>query len=222
MLVVTIAILSIAFGWLLMETDLLRLQIPCGKARSKEYIDCLTQMVDNSWIEVEKHLIMKPTIPQLPQFCEQTKLMMQFKDSRYKPEWTNYRRKASVQEMTINRNKIRLNPELLNLYDIISEVNKVQNEKHKPKQVYKAPCNKNITLMNLDSFGEEEKDTEVKNIGLVSIEWFNKHKSDVIPEPTIELIVNEKSFHFNGNYKPGILTEKMGSKIKRQRKLIEV
>ncbi len=41
-----IGILSIAFGWLLMETDLLRIQLPCGKAKTEKEILMLTTTVD--------------------------------------------------------------------------------------------------------------------------------------------------------------------------------
>jgi hypothetical protein len=43
----TIAILTVAFGWLLFETDFLRVRLPCGKAETEQQILLLTTTIDN-------------------------------------------------------------------------------------------------------------------------------------------------------------------------------
>lgn len=42
---------------------------------------------------------------------------------------------------------------------------------------------------------------------LVSKAWLKKHSKDVIPEPTMEVIVNGKTLSVNGNYKKGVVKE---------------
>lgn len=42
---------------------------------------------------------------------------------------------------------------------------------------------------------------------LCGVEWLKQHEHDVIPEPTIDLLIDGKELHVNGNYKQGIIKE---------------
>lgn len=44
---------------------------------------------------------------------------------------------------------------------------------------------------------------------LVSRKWLAAHEHDVVPEPTIEIAVEGKSLHVNGNYKAGMIKDFM-------------
>lgn len=231
-----IAVFLLAMGWLCFETDFLRVRLPYGQSKSNSYIECLTQMMDNEWIEVEKYLTIKPIIPQLAQFCERTKHDNEFKNSRCKPKYNHYRQ--SFQQMTIGNSTFRLNPTLSNLHDFIKDVEKVQSEKHKPKQI--AMGFPSMEFIKTIKTGSEKKQFGMRGGRkhyeyvdttklefydcLCGKEWLEAHYKDEYPEPIIELEVNDKTFCVNGNYKKRLITEYMMGKAKKskQNKMIEV
>lgn len=218
-------IVGIFYMWMLCETDFLRVRLPTGNTKSNEYIKALSEMLDANFAEIDRYLVIKPKILELPQFCKQTELINQYKNSRYKPEWADYGYKDSYQSITLGKSTIKIKATLPNLHDLIKEAEKIQSEKHKPVQILKANYNSQITLINLNSFGEKGKETPEYH-GLVTHEWYLTHSKDEYLEPTMELLVdNGKSIHVNGNYKKGIITNFMSKyteKVRAGRKSIRI
>jgi hypothetical protein len=218
--------------WMLVETDFLRVRLPIGRCKSNEYINALTQMLNENLIGIDKYLVIKPTVPQLPQFCERTKFINEFKDSRYKPHYQNVNRPDSFQTMIIGKTKINILATASNLYDMIKEIQKVQTEKHKPKQIrMNFPS---IPLVETHRVGSHKVTHEKPNGGhwteivedynthfndcLPGKEWLEAHYKDEYPEQTIEISVdNGKSFHMNGDYKKGAIQLFMGQYTEKVR-----
>ncbi|MFA5154312.1 MAG: hypothetical protein WC554_17315, partial [Clostridia bacterium] len=211
-----ISIILIAFMWMLVETDFLCVRLPMGKCKSNEYVEALTQMLNANFAVIDRYLVIKPKVLEIPQFCERTKFINEFKDSRYKPHWQNVNRPESFQTMVIGKTKIKILATASNLYDMIKEIQKVQTEKHKPKQIrMNFPSIPLVETHRVGSHKEEFTDWQGKkynrivedyntcfNDCLPGKEWLEAHYKDEYPEPTIEISVdNGKSFHMNGDYK---------------------
>ena len=70
----------------------------------------------------------------------------------------------------------------------------------------------------------EEFSTSYKDC-LCGKDWLKEHEHFEYPEPTMELIIDEKSFHVNGNYHKGLITDTIKpytAKVKIGRKMVTI
>jgi hypothetical protein len=106
-----------------------------------------------------------------------------------------------------------------------TEIEKSQS-KHKSTQSVKAPCSKPTEFITTETVRISRNETRTESRyhdSLVPKEWLEKHHSDIIPEATIELIIDGKEVaHFNGNFKTGCLREILKPKQSRIKVLSEV
>ena len=230
-------IIGLGFSWLLAETQFLTIRLETGKTpepnietpkrkHSPSFEPCTTTQVKTC-----KY----PAILLLPEFCQQTRFMNEFKGSRYKPSWNNFgwndpRGRTSYQQMIIGGHSITLKATSAKLYDTIAELQKVADGKDRKSPVKFAELTMNDLIEHVRTGSkkvqhgmrgrrkyyeyESTYETVFKDC-LCGKEWLEAHYKDVIPEPTIDLIVDGIETHFNGNFKTGCIKELV--KIKRSK-----
>ncbi len=194
----SIAIILIAFIWLLIETDFMTIRLPYGKTSNK------TLLLPEPIAEVKQSPILL-----IAEICERTRLQKEWSDlssgTRYRNSDTwvygtgyNTRRQTSYQSMTIGNQTVTLNATLPNLYELIAEVNKVVTEK---------PRKPTITKRDMVYTNSSDTRFNAYKEPLCGKDWLEAHYKDVIPEPTIELSIDGKTLSVNGNYKKGLIKE---------------
>jgi hypothetical protein len=112
--------------------------------------------------------------------------------------------------MNIGGNLLTVNSHNPKLYDVIAEAAKIADGKTRTESFTKLRQTKEPMtcemIYNPDSGNDEPR---YESNCLFPIEWLKLHVDDVIPEPTIDLVVNGKETHFNGNYRTGCVHEFM-------------
>jgi hypothetical protein len=118
--------------------------------------------------------------------------------------WTSY------QQINIGGHSLTLLATSSKLYDTMVEFQKIADGKTRTESFTKLRQTKEPMtcemIYNPDSGNDEPR---YESNCLFPIEWLKLHVDDVIPEPTIDLIVNGKETHFNGNYRTGCVHEFM-------------
>jgi hypothetical protein len=162
----------------------------------------------------------------LEQLCQHTKQQQELKNSRYKRNY-NYGKIPSYQTIKINNHTITINANLPDIHERINEAIKAQTEK--PKQLtLKFPQQVLIERVKTGSHSIENGTHTVRIFGkrvtrpkyyriddyetvyhdsLVSGDWLKQHINDDYPEPTIDVQVDDKQIHLNGNYKAGMIKQ---------------
>ena len=134
--------------------------------------------------------------------------------------WTSY------QQINIGGHSLTLLATSSKLYDTMAEFQKIADGKDRKPALKFAPLMPLIEQVKAGSDKvqcgmrggrkyyeyRDNYETEFKDC-LCGKEWLKAHYQDVIPEPTIDLVVNGKETHFNGNFKTGCIKELI--KIKR-------
>lgn len=198
-----LSIVIIALIWLLIETDFMSVRLPVGKTKTQGIL--------------------------LLQAAKVQPILLLNRANEFAYELANERIEYAKNQAELNLHNCPVCKKYFDIYvktrtftignstftitgcptcveDYRSTIEKIQTTKHKPSQLVKAPCNTQITLANLDSWGKPIKDKDAQTYGLVSKEWLEQHINDEYPEPLIEISVdNGQSLHVNGNYKKGLI-----------------
>jgi len=202
-------IIGLAFSWLLAESDFLRCNlmgktpepnIEPPKRKQRPIIEPCTF----TQVKTCKY----PAILLLPEMCGFTKLQTQIVKEKWRIDADNpyhyntydNRIRLSYQQMIIGGHEFKILATSHKLYDTIAEAQKIADGKDRTAANYRKS--------NHISEG-------CNMIGLCGIEWWDAHCHDVIPEATIDLIVDGVETHFNGNFKTGCIKELI--KIKRSK-----
>jgi hypothetical protein len=155
-----------------------------------------------------------PAILLLPELCGFTELQNKIikekwrinKDNPYnsRKSWVSY------QQMIIGGHTLTLIATSHKLYDVIAEAQKIADNKTHNETISKLRQTKEPMtckmIYNPDSGNDEP---HYESNCLFPIDWLKAHYQDVIPEPTIDLVVNGKETHFNGNFRTGCVHEFM-------------
>ena len=227
-MILSLIIITIAYYWLLRETDFLRcnltgdnsIAVQCNEHRKH------TPQIEPCKVKTCSYPVPEP-IKLLAEMCEQTRFMNEFKDGKYKPSWNNYgwndpRSHESYQTMIIGGHSLTLNATNPKLYEMMADFQKLADNKPRKTTAKTAPLPNFIRDVRTGSHTEwiettpkhgyhrivEEHETMFDDC-LCGKEWLKAHYQDVIPEPTIDLVVNGKETHFNGNFKTGCVHEFM-------------
>lgn len=212
---------AIGFLWLLRETDWLRVRLPVGKPIRLTFTNCME-------FETPKRVMacpeIKPTpVYLLPQTCQLTRIQQglgaSFNHYRYHGG-CNTKDKESYQQVTIGGHTVSILAASPKLYDVIIEAQKVADGKD--RKVSFKPCQlpMNAFIEQVRTGSEKvqhgmrgrrryyQYDDTYKTIFhdcLCGKEWLEAHYKDVIPEPTIEITVGDKSISLNGDFKTGMI-----------------
>lgn len=203
----TLIVFSIGFMWLMIETDCLRLCLPCGKIAPKVYLLPATKpilMLPSPMNIYEAHSMDEWDRYYKDYACqlEQQQTIRRIKEAEQKrlicPICKNQQEfYVKTRTFTIGNSTFTLTGCNDCIQKRVDEITKIQTQKHKPKEymeaIYCVPAGKRF------------------------YEW----SEEEYPH-TIELEVNRQLFSINGNYKAGLISECMGKiKKSRQRKTAE-
>lgn len=232
-MIVALLVIIIGMAWLLKETDWLRCNL---MGEISEPIQMIEWRKTQPILEpCDVKTMAYPKTYLLPEMCEMTHYQVEFKESRYRRysyNGTDPINRDSYQQMIIGEHTLTLLATSPKLYKTITEMGKTWDTK--PRKV---TSHRSIPLPNFvrneqtgshqewiprKTWNEDGTVTEDKKHGyhqtvceyttyfdncLCGKEWLEAHYQDVIPEPTMELIVNGKELHINGNYKTGLIKE---------------
>jgi hypothetical protein len=171
----------------------------------------------------------------LAEFCEITQYQQNSELNRYgRYRRYNYNgsdpiNKESYETILIGGHSLTLNATNPKLYELMADFQKLADNKPRKTTAKTAPLPNFIRTVRTGShtewipnktWNDDGTVTEDKKHGYHKIveehetmfddclcgkEWLKAHYQDVIPEPTIDLVVNGKETHFNGNYKSGVI-----------------
>jgi hypothetical protein len=234
-MLISILLIAIAFTWLIIETHFLTIQLeaftPCQILFNRDSDSVLSPVVLDTdtepitaIVEHKKPLLLEAT-------CSLTKQYEAIKPYKRMSLTNPY--KISSQTMQYGIYTIRINPWLPNLYDMLDEINKTIDSKFKPAS-YKIGQLTFPTLTKQIKTGTKEIEcgsykgkpryktidvfeTVYRKDLLVSGEWLELHSKDVIPEATMELLIDDKTLHVNGNYKANLIGNFMGDFTHKER-----
>ena len=191
-MILSLIIITIAYYWLLRETDFLRcnlrgdnsIELQCNEHREHTPQIEPCRIINALYPKVEP-------IKLLTEVCYLTRIQNEMKGSKYQIDYHQMQpcRTESYQVIYIGGHSISLSAISPKLYDTMAEFQKIADGKDRKPALKFAPIN---------SFNP-----------LCGKEWYNEHVDDVIPEPTIDLVVNGKETHFNGNFRTGCVHEFM-------------
>ena len=233
MILSIIAILS-AMYWLMVETKYLTVNLAYIKPIA---VQCNEHQKHTPQIEPCKVKTCSYPVPEpiklLAEVCYLTRVQNEMKGSKYQIDYHQMQpcRTESYQVVYIGGHSISLSAISEKLYDLIGEFQKIANSKDRKTTAKLAPLPAFVRTVRTGShtewipnktWNEDGTVTEDKKHGYHKIveehetmfddclcgkEWLKAHYQDVIPEPTIDLIVNGKETHFNGNFKTGCIKE---------------
>jgi hypothetical protein len=134
-MIATIILVTLAFFWLLVETDYLRVRLLVGDI-PKPVITLNAVQCETKPVEVKTDDIIPVKVDTTPkliaQTCELTRIQRELTDnkgrSKYITQWEHPCKTTAYQSMTIGKQTITLNATLPNLYQMIAEVSKTQTE----------------------------------------------------------------------------------------------
>lgn len=213
-MLLSIALVLIAFLWLLWETNDLSVNL-AGKPKSKTLLLSAAPIIlALPAPKVQFDAIERPYSWKTAEQKENCLMLCQnnwnctYRNKCRKVErWTGWKisaRKLSVFGSTLNLNAQCNYARAFLLRDM------AQAQKAKIKHTIVAPYKENITL----AFGN----------GLFG-DWMKQHENDVLPEQSIDISVGEKSINVNGNYEPKMIEKFMSQftyKARAGRKVITV
>ena len=201
-MIVALLVIIIGMAWLLKETDYLRVRLLVGKIPDKYEPSKHFTKLDNT-LQFKTMAYPKPKpILQLEEYCYVTKLEHELTARYFRSFATG---KESYQAMNIGGHTITVNSHNPKLYKVIAEAEKIADSKIKPKDSTCSKLNQQKMFWTSRYNPETGNDDIRKSNCLFPIEWLEAHYQDVIPEPTIEISVNGKDIHFNGNFKTGMI-----------------
>jgi hypothetical protein len=186
-------------------------------------------MTDNSKITAvyEPCKGVKPSILLIAETCSLTKFHKQTIDWKNRPKYSNY--KDSFQTMTFDNHIVTLNNSLPDFYERLSEVKSSLNSKVRATSIKTAPAktdfirqvrtgshnewvrwnNETNSMDRISKYKKgyhhriaEENETVVDDC-LCGKDWLEAHANFEMPEPLIEITINDKELHLNGDYKKG-------------------
>mgnify|MGYP001564389877 FL=1 len=194
--------ISIAFLWLGKETNWLTLRLPCG---------ALGHATGGLEPLAGSKPLPAPILPLLlPEVCSITRIYDVLGKHAYNTRWGpggyNTKEKPSYQQMNIGGSTITLKATLPDLYKRIEELEKA------------ADGNKQIKGSKSMVFSKGLRGStcafDTTRQPLCGKAWLKKHYKDVVPEPTIEIIIDGKTLSVNGDYKKGVIKDFMKLAIK--------
>jgi hypothetical protein len=239
-MLISLLFVALAFGFLLQQTDNLRIRLlqyskpvmfNIDDNLPTKKVNYEVQDDDDITAVYEPHHKQNTEMLFLPDKSYLTKFHEEFKDSKYKPErYSDY--KISNQVIKIANHSIQIRSDLPELWDKLHEINKVQTDKVKASSIKTATNLKLIEQVRIGSHTEVDNNPILKHPikrlvedyetvyhdNLVGKEWLKKHANDLKDyEPTIEIFIDDKSLSLNGNYKPKMITEFMGGFTHKER-----
>lgn len=212
MILSILAILS-AMYWLAIETDFLRCNL-----RGDNFIELQCNEHRKHYPRIEPCRIINALYPKvepiklLTEVCYLTRIQNEMKGSKYQIDYHQMQpcRTESYQVVYIGGHSISLSAISPKLYDTMAEFQKIADGKTRTESFTKLRQTKEPMtckmIYNPDSGNDEP---HYESNCLFPIDWLKAHYQDVIPEPTIDLVVNGKETHFNGNFKTGCVHEFM-------------
>jgi len=217
-------IIGLAFAWLLAETEFLSIRLQAGKTPEPniETPKRKQRPIIEPCTATQVKTCSYPVVLLLPEMCGFTKLQTQIVKEKWRIDADNpyhyntydNRIRLSYQQMIIGGHEFKILATSHKLYDTIAEAQKVADSKTRSESYSKLRQTKEPMtckmIYNPDS-GNDEPNYESNC--LFPIEWLQAHYQDIIPEPTIDLIIDGVETHFNGNFKTGCIKELI--KIKR-------
>ena len=214
-MILSLLIITIAYYWLLRETDFLRcnltgdnsIAVQCNEHR-KHY-----PRIEPCKVKTCSYPVPEP-IKLLAEFCEATQFQNKVVTEKWKhlnpDNCINWQMKPAYQQMTICGHALTLLASSSKLYDTMAEFQKIADGKTRTESFTKLRQTKEPMtckmIYNPDSGNDEP---HYESNCLFPIDWLKAHYQDVIPEPTIDLVVNGKETHFNGNFRTGCVHEFM-------------
>lgn len=163
----------------------------------------------------------------LTEQCKRTEVQSIIGKQRYYPNGHDW--KTSYQSMTFGKQTITLNAELPNLHEVIKEVGKAQADKVRKDTLKIAPMpalmqdavsrhNEVVIDERGIHFNRDVEDYyKIYHDNLAGKDWLEANHDKTYDSPTIEITVNEDSFHANGDFKPGMIKDFMSKYTKRVR-----
>jgi hypothetical protein len=162
----------------------------------------------------------------LAEFCQSTTIQNKVVREAWKHiepnRIFNSQVRDSYQQIVIGGHTLTLLATSSKLYDTIAEFQKIVDGKDRKPALKQAPLMPLIEQIRTGSekvqhgmrggrkYYEYETTYETQyNDCLCGKEWLKAHINDVIPEPTIDLVVNGNEMHFNGNFKTGCVHDFM-------------
>jgi hypothetical protein len=151
--------------------------------------------------------------------CEPTRIQGELNNTKYISDYCHG--KDAYQSMTIGGHTVTVNSHSKKLYDVITEAQRIADAKQHLVTSHRSPQLPLLVMKVSTGSHREWVETtpkhgfhrivteykEVFDDCLCGKKWLEKHYNDVIPEPTMELSVNGKELHLNGNYKPGMIKD---------------
>lgn len=217
----TIIIISLAFTWLGFESDWFTVRLPVGKNKS----------LKDNWTPYYKELLARDNRPRSAgrTIAEWDKYEIEHanelaqerkeqagRDAYYKahtcPICKNAGATVIVETKTIVAGNSTCHvtgcPDCIAKYtkDIENSQNgKIRETIFKPCQL---PLDAFIKTIRVGSHGYHRTADDYETVYhdcLVSKEWLKEHEHFEMPEPTIEITINDKTLPVNGNYKKGLI-----------------
>ena len=227
-MIATIITIALAFYWLLIETDYLRVRLAI--CQNIDTLQSKSEAVIPAVNDIIPAKLNLPVIPlALPEVCQLTRFQKELATSkcrdsrRYGISYNSNRCPDSFQQMTIGNHIITLNASLWNLYDLIAEVRKALTEKPRKPAFRPAPLPQFIEQVRLGSHivsqeasvgykanrGWSETVNDYKTVFndcVCGKAWLKKHHKDEYPEATIDITVDGgKSLSLNGEFRKGMI-----------------
>ena len=211
-MLLSLILIIAALYWLMRETHYLTIRLAIGSIA----VQCIEPHKHSPKIEPCR-IINAPypkaePIKLISQYCYLTRIQNEMKGSKYKIDYqqTQPCRHESYQVVYIGGHSISLLAISDRLYDLIGEFQKAYDGKTRNESISKLRQTKEPMtvkmIYNPDSGNDEP---HYESNCLFPIEWLKAHINDVIPEPTIDLVVNGNETHFNGNYRTGCVHDFM-------------
>jgi hypothetical protein len=219
-----------ALYWLMRETHYLTIRLAIGSIP----VQCIEQHKHNPILEpcriVNAPYPKAEPIKLISQYCGFTELQRKIIKEKWRVDADNpyhyntyaWQISASYQQMNIGGHTLTLLATSSKLYDTIAEFQKIVDGKDRKPALKQAPLMPLIEQIRTGSekvqhgmrggrkYYEYETTYETQyNDCLCGKEWLKAHINDVIPEPTIDLVVNGNEMHFNGNFKTGCVHDFM-------------
>lgn len=232
-MILTIILVSLAFGYLVYVTDYFRIRL---QAYSKIVLNNTPDNVKTPyyWQKDKSNMLL----------CQGCRL----KCNKSKEQWTGWKLaartiKAFGHTMNFEEQCVYARAKLLK--DVASAQTRQKPVTFKPTQLplfieqVRTGSHEEWTRWNeetkeLDIIHKYKKGyihrvvtdyTTHYNDCLCGKDWLKEHEHFEYPEPTMELIIDEKSFHVNGNYHKGLISDTIKpytAKVKIGRKMVTI
>ncbi len=233
-MIATLAIISIAFYWLLRETDYMRVRLPMGKGvvvKTLPLPESITEVKHNLtdtpyyWMtpeQKERHLMIchNRRCPDKSK-CQKTerwtswklpaKTIKAFGSTLNLAEGCNIQRSFLLQDITreYKRKPVSYKPCQLSMNAFVESISVGSHQEwHEAIGGYKGSKGWHTTVSDYKT---------VFHDCLPGKEWLEAHYKDEYPEPSIDISCNGKSISLNGNFKKGMIAEFMSDYTEKVR-----